>query len=58
MDIVDLVIIVVGALPIFVVRDLRTLRAAIFLGLLGGLEVLASALPQPAQFVVKSAAIW
>lgn len=58
MDIVDLVIIIVAALPIIMVRDLRTLRAAAFLGLLSGLEVLGSALPQPAQFVVKSAAIW
>lgn len=58
MDVVDLLVIVAGVLPVFVFRDLRTSRAAVFVAVLAGVLLLAGGLPQPLQGAVKIAAVW
>jgi hypothetical protein len=57
-DVVDLLLIAAGAMPIVAARDLRTARAAAFVVILAGIPLAAGGLPEPGQGAVKIAAVW
>lgn len=58
MDIVDLLIVVAGVLPVAVFRDLRTTRAILFVSVLAVMLLAAASLPEPVRGAIKIAVIW